>query len=151
MKKKMFLWIFLLVVVVAAVAYFMAQGNGEDEEKRASVTVNRADIVDKALAVGTIEPENEISVKSKISGVVKRIFAEKSFSLHRLEEAEALFFDRFAEAGVEAEQVPTVEAGDIVGVVGLRPVGLDQQPVCSRRVQVVQLAFEGGEGDGPAV
>ena len=33
-------------------------------------------IVDKALAVGTIEPENEISVKSKVSGVVKKIYAD---------------------------------------------------------------------------
>jgi HlyD family secretion protein len=41
-----------------------------------SVKVARGNIVDKALAVGTVEPENEISVKSKVSGVVKRIFAD---------------------------------------------------------------------------
>jgi len=40
------------------------------------VVITRGNIVEKALAVGTIEPENEISVKSKVSGVVKRIFAD---------------------------------------------------------------------------
>ena len=40
------------------------------------VKVSRATIIDKALAVGTIEPENEISIKSKVSGVVSRIFTD---------------------------------------------------------------------------
>jgi HlyD family secretion protein len=40
------------------------------------VKVTKGNIVDKALAVGTIEPENEISVKSKVSGAVSRIFAD---------------------------------------------------------------------------
>ncbi|HLF20531.1 MAG TPA: efflux RND transporter periplasmic adaptor subunit, partial [Bacteroidota bacterium] len=40
------------------------------------VKVKKGNIVDKALAVGTIEPEIEISVKSKVSGVVKTIFAD---------------------------------------------------------------------------
>lgn len=41
-----------------------------------TVTVARADIVDKALAVGTIVPEVEVGVKAKVSGVVKRRFAD---------------------------------------------------------------------------
>ena len=35
-----------------------------------------AGFIDKALAVGTIEPLVEVSVKSKLSGVVKARFAE---------------------------------------------------------------------------
>jgi HlyD family secretion protein len=41
-----------------------------------SSDLTKGTVVDKALAVGTIEPENEISVKSKVSGVVSRIFAD---------------------------------------------------------------------------
>src|SRR5690625_7924989 len=33
-------------------------------------------VVESALAVGAIEPENEIEIKSKISGVVHKIFAQ---------------------------------------------------------------------------
>jgi HlyD family secretion protein len=51
-------------------------GNGGAEEGLPSVEVGRADLVDRALAIGTIEPEVEIGVKSKVSGVVRRRFAE---------------------------------------------------------------------------
>ncbi|MCK4237089.1 MAG: efflux RND transporter periplasmic adaptor subunit, partial [Candidatus Krumholzibacteria bacterium] len=40
------------------------------------VKVERGDVVEKALAVGSIVPRNEISIKSKVSGVVKNIFKE---------------------------------------------------------------------------
>jgi HlyD family secretion protein len=43
----------------------------------AIVEVARGDLVQKALAVGTIEPEVQVSVKSKVSGVVRQIFAEE--------------------------------------------------------------------------
>ncbi|UCC48875.1 MAG: efflux RND transporter periplasmic adaptor subunit [Gemmatimonadota bacterium] len=62
------------VVGVGAVAAVRNGGsNGNDVR---TVEVERGEIVDKALAVGQIEPEVEISVKSKISGVVSHEFAE---------------------------------------------------------------------------
>jgi len=44
--------------------------------QRRRVTAEIRDIEDKALAVGSIEPLNEIAVKSKISGVVGKLFAD---------------------------------------------------------------------------
>jgi HlyD family secretion protein len=41
-----------------------------------TVPVTRGDIVEKALAIGSLKPEREIAVKSKISGIVKRRFRE---------------------------------------------------------------------------
>ncbi len=64
------------VVALAAIGYFFLGNSSNDEETLPKVKVERGTIIDKALAVGTIEPENEISVKSKISGVVKHIFAD---------------------------------------------------------------------------
>lgn len=68
-----------LVVVAAAaggVAFTVrANGNGQAEGPPA-VAVARGDLVDRALAIGTIEPVVEISVKSKVSGVVQRRFAD---------------------------------------------------------------------------
>jgi HlyD family secretion protein len=40
------------------------------------IEVERGDIVEKALAIGRIEPEKEIAVKSKISGIVRKVFVE---------------------------------------------------------------------------
>jgi HlyD family secretion protein len=75
MRKKIILST-LALIVLAGAAYFIFAGSGSSDAALPSVKVSRATIVDKALAVGTIEPENEISVKSKVSGVVKHIFAD---------------------------------------------------------------------------
>ena len=65
------------VVVVAGGAAAAASARSSDADAGAStVKVTRADIVDKALAVGTIESEITVSVKSKVSGVVNRSYAE---------------------------------------------------------------------------
>jgi HlyD family secretion protein len=82
MKKKRFLWAFFGLLVIVAMAYVVGRSNGDDNNIRAKVKVTRGDIVEKALAVGTIEPKNEVSVKSKISGVVKRIYAEPGTYVH---------------------------------------------------------------------
>jgi HlyD family secretion protein len=77
MKKKKWLYVGIgAVVVVGAVVVIISRSNGDEKNALPKVKVTRDNIVDKALAVGTIEPENEISIKSKISGVVSRIFAE---------------------------------------------------------------------------
>lgn len=71
--------IILTVIVLGAVAgasALVAANRGDSEEEIPFVTVERGDIVDKALAVGTIEPRVEVGVKSQFSGVVKRQFAE---------------------------------------------------------------------------
>lgn len=77
MKKRTKLTLAALgvVVVVGGGAAVTSQGAGK-EVGVATVKVTRADIVDKALAVGTIEPEVSVSVKSKVSGVVNRSLAE---------------------------------------------------------------------------
>jgi HlyD family secretion protein len=77
MKKKRVLVSSLVVVPVVVVGFLVFGGKSEPTENvLPKVKVQKGNIVDKALAVGTIEPENEISVKSKVSGVVSRIFAD---------------------------------------------------------------------------
>lgn len=51
-------------------------GRSDRVEDVATVTVQRGDVVEKAVAVGTIEPRAEVEVKSKVSGVVRHQFAE---------------------------------------------------------------------------
>ncbi len=67
----------ILVVAGAAIAWVFTSGNGDDNTvKNDRVVVERGNLVEFALAVGQIEPRNEIEVKSKISGVVNKVFAE---------------------------------------------------------------------------
>jgi len=75
-SRKRLVWILVVTVVVAVVVVFVLGNNGAEETVRQTVKVERKDIVDKALAVGAIEPLNEIAVKSKVSGVVGKLFVE---------------------------------------------------------------------------
>jgi HlyD family secretion protein len=76
MKKKIFIAAFGAVLVVILGFVFLGKSSNGRSDALPRVKVEKGTIVVKALAVGTIEPENEISVKSKVSGVVKQIFAE---------------------------------------------------------------------------
>jgi len=76
MKKKI-IFSSIGAVVLLGAAYLIFGGSSKaDDASLQKVKVTRGNIVDKALAVGTIEPEFEISVKSKVSGAVSRIFAD---------------------------------------------------------------------------
>lgn len=66
-----------LICMVGLVVFLGMNCNKSGKENgRATVKVERRDIIQQALAVGTIDPENEIQIKSKNSGVVKRVFIE---------------------------------------------------------------------------
>lgn len=77
--KKPFKIILSLVVIAAISVGIIAMVKSKDNNKNSdlkTIEVKRGDIVDKALAVGSIEPKVEVDVKSKISGVVKKLFVD---------------------------------------------------------------------------
>jgi HlyD family secretion protein len=77
MKRKKFLFgSFGVIAIAVVVVLFMSNPSNSDQSNERTVTVEKGTIVEKALAVGTIQPQNEIQVKSKISGVVSKIYAE---------------------------------------------------------------------------
>ena len=59
----------------------LTAGGGETEVD--TVAVERGEIVDRALAVGRIEPLVEVSVKSQLAGVVRRMFKEPGQYVYR--------------------------------------------------------------------
>lgn len=78
MKRKR-LWITLAVIIVmasGAFIYLQSRSSSDQDKTDPFVVAEIGTVVEKALAVGNIEPENEIEIKSKISGVVSKIFAE---------------------------------------------------------------------------
>jgi HlyD family secretion protein len=80
MKKKVII-IGAVVVVLACFVFFALKGSGKKEQGNNTVKVEKGNIIDKALAIGRIEPKNQISVKSKISGIVKTVFVEMGDSV----------------------------------------------------------------------
>jgi len=81
-KKVLFSTAGVTVLVIGALVFVLGSKDGQ-ENALPRVKVTRGTITDKALAVGTIEPENEISIKSKVSGVVNRIFADAGTYVHK--------------------------------------------------------------------
>src|SRR5437667_12414333 len=65
------------VVVVLSLGAMAATGRlgGHKKDGPKAVAVARGSLVDKALAVGTIEPRVEVSVTSILAGVVRTRFA----------------------------------------------------------------------------
>lgn len=80
--KKWMLWLFVISVTVILVAVVMSSNAKNEGNGRSTVQVTRQDIVEKALAVGSIEPVNEIDVKSKISGVVGMLYVDVGDFVH---------------------------------------------------------------------
>ena len=75
MVKKILI-ITLSVIVVGAVLFFAIDGSASKTEGNKTVAVEKGSIIDKALAIGKIEPRQEISIKSKIPGIVKKIYVD---------------------------------------------------------------------------
>lgn len=71
--KKVLIYGVAIVLVAAAVMFIFAGRNGNGEELKL-VKVKKSDIAEKALAVGTIDPEKEIKVKSTISGIISEVY-----------------------------------------------------------------------------
>ena len=64
-----------VVVIGVFVAVRSSNANG-NKSTEGGVTVVRSTVIDKALAVGKIEPDVEVIVKSQVSGVVEKLFAD---------------------------------------------------------------------------
>jgi hypothetical protein len=55
MTKKI-IWIFILLIIAGSVSYFLFTGSSGNENSYNTIAVEKGTIVDKALAVGKIEP-----------------------------------------------------------------------------------------------
>lgn len=76
-KKRRWIIVGAIVVSMGAGAFLVGKSKADgSSEGPPSVKVAKGTIIEKALAVGTIEPENQISIKSRVSGVVKKLYVD---------------------------------------------------------------------------
>ena len=75
-KGRVVLIIVIILVLITVIVIAMNSSGKKNNQNLATVKVEKRNIVEKALAVGTIDPETEIAIKSKISGVVKAMFVD---------------------------------------------------------------------------
>ena len=82
-RAKWFIIIGTLLIVLVIAGKFLIFPGHKENKGPGTVQVKRGTIVDKALAVGNIEPVSQISVKSKMSGVVKKLYADEGQLVHK--------------------------------------------------------------------
>ncbi len=77
MLKKIIKLLLLVLVIVAvlASAWFLIKRNEPAAEKIITETTSMGSIVLKAVATGTIQPRKEVTIKSRVSGVVEKLHA----------------------------------------------------------------------------
>ena len=119
--RKLWKTLFILVVLAGASAAVYAwtrngkKGDGGFKE----VEVTQGSIVEKAVAVGQIQPRQKFSVKSKISGIVKRALVQVG---------------------------DTVQAGDPLFEIAPDPTPMEVTEV-DRQVESAAASFRKAEGD----
>jgi HlyD family secretion protein len=72
--RKLFKTLLILVVLVAVAGalYALARANKGDKEGVKQVEIKTGSITEKAIAVGQIQPRQKFSIKSKLSGIVRK-------------------------------------------------------------------------------
>ncbi|HEX9986120.1 MAG TPA: efflux RND transporter periplasmic adaptor subunit [Thermoanaerobaculia bacterium] len=114
--------ILLILIVLAAASagvYAFTRNGGKKDGDLKTVEVIKGEIVEKAVAVGQIQPRQKFQVKSKISGIVRRTLVEVG---------------------------DTVKAGDPLFEIAPDPTPLEVTEV-DRRVESAQASFRRAEGD----
>jgi HlyD family secretion protein len=119
--RKLWKTLFILVVLAGASAglYAWTRNNNKADGGLKQVEVIQGSIVEKAVAVGQIQPRQKFSVKSKISGIVKRALAQVG---------------------------DTVKAGDPLFEIAPDPTPLEVTEV-DRQVESAAASFRKAEGD----
>ena len=119
--RKLWRTLFILVVLagVSAGLYAWTRSGKKDANALKEVEVIQGAIVEKAVAVGQIQPRQKFSVKSKISGIVKRALAQVG---------------------------DTVQAGDPLFEIAPDPTPLEVTEV-DRQVESAAASFRKAEGD----
>ncbi len=112
--------LFLIVLALGTVGVYAVVRNGQKKEGGLKeVEVTQGTIVEKAVAVGQIQPRQKFQVKSKISGIVRRAMVEVG---------------------------DTVKAGDPLFEIAPTPTPLEVTEV-DRRVESAEASFRRAEGD----
>ncbi|MCP4581299.1 MAG: biotin/lipoyl-binding protein, partial [candidate division Zixibacteria bacterium] len=78
---KKLIWIIVIIVIIAGVAYVVYPSADEEQNSfnplERTEKVKRGDLVVTVSAVGTIEPQQAVEVKSKASGQIIKLYVDE--------------------------------------------------------------------------
>ena len=74
--KKLIFGVVVLLIAGAAVFLFIQKNAKKNGVHYTEIAVEKGNLTEKALAVGKIDPDHEIVIKSQVSGIVEKIYRE---------------------------------------------------------------------------
>jgi HlyD family secretion protein len=81
MKKWLFILI-LFILVIAGILFYLSH-NGKNTKTIPTVTVKKGTVIEKAEAIGYIEPLHSSTVKSAVDGIVEEIYHDAGDYVHK--------------------------------------------------------------------
>lgn len=76
-KKISMIWVAVgVIIVIAVAAYLMSGGKKKEEVNFKTEKVAKVNILNSVTATGTIEPVNEVTVGTQVSGIVSKIYVD---------------------------------------------------------------------------
>ena len=75
-KKWIISGVIVLVIVLVAVGAVMATSGGSKIDPTKIASVDRGDLAKSVVATGKVEPITKVEIKSKASGIVKKLYVE---------------------------------------------------------------------------
>ncbi len=84
-KRKLWIWIGITVLIVAAIVGITvaASGGGAKLDPSQLAKVERGDIARSVVATGKVQPITKVEVKSKASGIVTKLFVDINAHVHQ--------------------------------------------------------------------
>lgn len=80
---KMIVTVLLVCGLVAASVYFLVNRNKPEEVTHVTAVVGKGSLINKAVANGSIVPRREVTIKSRVSGVVEKLHVQPGDVIER--------------------------------------------------------------------
>src|SRR5512139_3037223 len=75
-RRKRFLVVVGCLVVLGALGLTAARGNGKAIDPSRLAAIEKGDLARSVVATGKVQPLTKVQIKSKASGIVKRLFVD---------------------------------------------------------------------------
>ena len=83
MKKKIYLYIIVTIVILGTAGYFLFFNSDSTEIKYRTEKVTRGDVTIQVRATGTINPMRTVQVGSQVSGIIEKIYVDFNSEVKR--------------------------------------------------------------------
>ncbi|MBI4811475.1 MAG: efflux RND transporter periplasmic adaptor subunit [Ignavibacteriales bacterium] len=82
MKKKIYLYSIIAIVVIGTAGYFLFFNSGSEDITYRTEKITRGDVIVQVRATGTINPVRTVLVGAQVSGIIEKIYVDFNSVVH---------------------------------------------------------------------